>query len=323
MLVRDAVENGNDQRRMGCGAPEACESAALGVSGAVVSFSAGQKLAWMVGNGTKVDIKFSTKLQGEHLVGLDHFGRLREVGRVPPSGVESVHSWHFITLEAHYYDHQKDVASLLDSHDVVPVIGGRGDASVLAGGAGLTGKGTFPDARAMALYDTMQLHVKLECPADAEKSCGAWDYAVDLSHCGEKAANDGLSGECDAELGRFVTAYGRPGEWVVDATALLPLLRRGGEQTFRLAQPEWSGQRYRPTVNILLSSSGEGAVPVSSAFLFAGGDFGLGYNDLASHAPLRISIPHAAKVRARPAPRRCPSLQALPCQEMQQRRGSI
>ena len=300
VLVRDIEENGSDQHRMGCGSPQSCEDADLGVSGAVISYKAGVKLQEMVAEGTKVQIEFTTQLQGEHLIGLDHEGRLREMGRVPPTGVEAVHSWKFVALEAQYYDYQREVAERMAAMERVEVIKGGGE-HVLAGGAGIQGTAVLPGKDAMSRFGGMHVHVKLECPTNAEKSCGQWDYAVTLRHCGEPREEQGVTGECDVEVGRFVTAYGRPGEWIVDATALLPLMRQGGMHRFSLSQPDWSAQRYRAAVSLLFDEAMPGTpIPQTSTFLFSGGTFNGDYNKMPSHAPLRIKIPHDAKVGHRP-----------------------
>jgi hypothetical protein len=65
--------------------------------------------------------------------------------------------------------------------------------------------------------------MKLDCPTNAEKSCGAWDYTVQLRLCEQRTATDAPL-QCNTEIARWVTPYGRPGEWVTDVSALLPLV---------------------------------------------------------------------------------------------------
>ena len=57
---------------------------------------------------------------------------------------------------------------------------------------------------------------------------------------------------CNVEVGRWVTAYGRAGKWMTDASAALPLFRKGGRQHFVLTQPAWSKQKYRVVAKMLL-----------------------------------------------------------------------
>lgn len=83
----------------------------------------------------------------------------------------------------------------------------------------------FPDAEAMAGFDTMEVVVTAQCGPDPDADCGHWDYEAMLNLCDTDA--------CDAEvneLARWITPYARPGtrRWVFDASHMLGLVRGGG-----------------------------------------------------------------------------------------------
>ena len=85
--------------------------------------------------------------------------------------------------------------------------------------------------------------------------------------------------KCQHEIGRWVTATGRPGRWITQADIALSQLRSGGKQRFHLFQPNWwSSQRYRATVKLLFSNDRTQHMPISTIPLFAGGKFDGNYN---------------------------------------------
>ena len=95
---------------------------------------------------------------------------------------------------------------------------------------------------------------------------------------------------CNVEVGRWVTAYGRPGKWITDASTVLPLIRKGGRQHFVLSQPSWSTQEYRVVAKMMLSNTGKRGVPVASLPLFSGGNFDQDYNK--RHVAKEVDIPY-------------------------------
>lgn len=90
---------------------------------------------------------------------------------------------------------------------------------------------------------------------------------------------------CDAELGRWVTTYGREGRWVTDASPLLSLLREGGAQRLLMQ----SGNAYDMTLTLRLGNRGKGAHPAEIVPLWRGGGFGPEYNT--GRAPHRFTVP--------------------------------
>ena len=116
--------------------------------------------------------------------------------------------------------------------------------------------------------DTLKVALALECEGGEEgAACGAWDYVVELKLCGAPddaaapplpeaqqleaggaGAGAGAGDACDVEVARWVTGYGRPGRWLTDASAALPLLRAGRAFRMRLQKPSWSPPPPLPLV---------------------------------------------------------------------------
>ena len=173
-------------------------------------------------------------------------------------------------------------------------------------GRGIYANAGLPSAEAMAQFDTAQVLMQLDCPGALDKRCGKWDYVVQLHVCSDPATTparpvvgsvdahaieqQGHShASCNVEVGRWVTAYGRPGKWLSDASAVLPVLRAGGRQHFVLSQPAWSTQKYRAVSTLILSNTGKRGVPTASLDLFSGGAFDAQYNR--RHRPVLVDIP--------------------------------
>ncbi len=225
VLVQDDQAN-TDLHKMGCGAPHACADAELDISAALISYANGQKLSQLVNNSISVALSLSAVQQGEHILGVDYMGRLREFGRIPPVGVDAVHSWHFVALEAAYYDYQRTLEQEVqdDKHTRISLFDATApNAQMLSGGPGITTEVDMLPWREMQDIDTMKIYMKLECPSNAEKTCGAWDYTVQLRQCSRDSESGAL--QCGTELARWITPYARPGEWVTDVSSLLPLIK--------------------------------------------------------------------------------------------------
>lgn len=83
---------------------------------------------------------------------------------------------------------------------------------------------------------------------------------------------------CDAELMRWVTSYGREGEWVTDVSPLLALLKDGGPVTFQFG----GANGYVLDLELLLWNAGKGVRPTKALHLWGNGGgegFGPTYND--------------------------------------------
>ncbi len=144
----------------------------------------------------------------------------------------------------------------------------------------------FPDAAAMAQFDTMEIDFRMGCDTEYDESCGEWDYLAHLHLC-DPANTD----QCPTEVGRWITAYSRPGHWVTDISSLLPLFQDGGIFRFKMNN---SWQSYRNDMVFRLSNRGKDSKPAQLIPLWTqGGWFNLDYNP--AHEPINVDIPAAAK----------------------------
>lgn len=147
----------------------------------------------------------------------------------------------------------------------------------------------LPSEADMAAFDTLEIDVTSNCP-DPEKiefgNCGAWDYLAYLF------VKDDLGN--NVELGRFITSYHRETRWVVDASPMLALLKKGGKRTFRWEfAPPWNTQPTATKLSLRLSNKAKGYAPSEATFLFSGGGFNPTYND--TKLPIDVPIPADAK----------------------------
>ncbi len=148
----------------------------------------------------------------------------------------------------------------------------------------------FPDAGAMAAFDTMEIDLTMDCP-DPEGpefgNCGAWDYISNIF----LLDTDGVTW---LEMARFITTYHRQGRYLVDTTPMLAYLQEGGTRRIRFViSPEWNPQQYLTRMDFRFLSRAKGYSPSTAVSLFAGGDFNSQYN--VSYQPLDVPIPAGAQ----------------------------
>ena len=151
-------------------------------------------------------------------------------------------------------------------------------------------RGQLPAASAMASFDTLEFDVRVVCHHRNVFGCSEWDRNAYIELCEDEGC------QAPREVVRWITPYWRRGEqrWVMDASALLGLVRGGGAQWFRIILgPEWE----RPTeweVQVVLRLRAQGAelrsVGVERAFV--GGNFDASYND---REPFTFTPPASAR----------------------------
>lgn len=119
--------------------------------------------------------------------------------------------------------------------------------------------------------DSATLEIKVRCGDTLE--CGEWDYSALLSLCSDAACSE------EQRFATWITPYARRGEkhWLIDVTHLLPLIKDGGEKTFKFYM-QWNMNDNHTTFNLRLRDTG-GPIPVASVPLAWGGDFDEGYQD--------------------------------------------
>lgn len=135
---------------------------------------------------------------------------------------------------------------------------------------------TLPSAAMMEGFDTMDFDVRIVCHERNVFGCSEWDRIANIKLC------DDATCATSQEVIRWITPYWRRGEqrWVIDASALLGMVKSGGAQTFRVELgPEWE----RPTpwevqINLRLANKGVGVRSVEAIHAFSGGAFDATYN---------------------------------------------
>ncbi|MEM6290641.1 MAG: peptide-N-glycosidase F-related protein [Myxococcota bacterium] len=130
----------------------------------------------------------------------------------------------------------------------------------------------FPDAAAMADFDTMDVVVTAQCGPSPDADCGHWDYEAVVNLCETEA--------CDADVHEFIrwiTPYARPGRrrWVFDATHMLGRVRDGGMHYLQFGMI-WNMNPSVWDIRIRLRDTDKGAAVTQTVPTFAGNR---GFND--------------------------------------------
>jgi hypothetical protein len=204
--------------------------------------------------------------------GIDRFQVVRELGYLsdPVTGWEETPP-EFLAYEVGHFDYQSDLQDRLDAEA----------ATVLSPFVDTAERGAsveFPDATTMAGFDTMELDLSFICNGHPDATgCGEWDYLAYTYLCDndDPATTDVDESYTCTEIGRFITAYARPGRWVVDATPFLAMLQDGGTHVIRVD----SANAPLISLDIRLSNQGKGERPVAMEYLWSGGNFNETYND--------------------------------------------
>jgi hypothetical protein len=204
--------------------------------------------------------------------GIDRFQVVRELGYL----ADPVTGWatsppNFLSWQVEYFNVQSDMQDRLDAEGATVLRPFEATDQRVA-------SVEFPDAATMAGFDTLELDLSFICNGHPDASaCGEWDYLAYVYLCDndDPATTDvDESGTC-TEIGRFITAYARPGRWTVDATPFLAMLQDGGTHVIRAD----SANAPFITLDLRLSNQGKGVRPVAMEYLWSGGGFNETYND--------------------------------------------
>ncbi len=191
--------------------------------------------------------------------------------------------------EAQYYNYEADRQDRLDAEQNVTIVT-PWDGEILQEFEDTDVE--FPDAAAMAGFDTLEIDLTAWCPNEfllEQSNCGAWDYLAHI-HVRDEADENWI------EMARFITTYHRAGRYVVDATPALVELASGGTRRIRYSfAPSWNVQPTWTKLDFRFSNRGKGHRPTESTFLFSGGGFNPSYNE--GREPIEVAVPaSAAKV---------------------------
>lgn len=225
---------------------------------------------------------------------IDRFQRWREVGMLVDMRRNEA-QLRFLGREARGFEYERRLErkmGAIDATEVTIFDGGR-HAGGWEAGYNTDVQITLPSAAEMKAFDSMAVYLYTACPdhlQGLQAGCNEWDYAHNLFLCDADDAT-----KCDTELVRYVTPYGREGEWLTDVSELLPLFDAGGTRTLR-----YSGANgYDMHMRILLWNAGKSHRPVELRFLW--GQSGAikwdeNYNALFAPVTFTVDDPNTTKV---------------------------
>lgn len=217
-------------------------------------------------------------LHGGIWFGIDRFQRWREVGSLYDFNTGK-YELRFLAKEAEGFNYEKALDDRLGGFcgTEVTVFDGTKHAGGWEAGFSTTVEVELPSAEEMSRFDSMALYLYTACPGHKQgrdEGCNEWDYAHHLMLCDE-----GSSTECNVEFLRYVTSYGREGEWLTDVSPLLPLLKNGGKRAFQYK----GANGYTLHGRLLLWNEGKSHRPVEARYLWGEGavevPFDTSYND--------------------------------------------
>ena len=186
--------------------------------------------------------------KSEFFFGIDRARRIRRGG--------SFSSWNSNTLppeldnvykEAELYDYEKKIHDFIEENSESSTVF-KGLDSVPFAEEGWT-KDLFFEVDFKGLSENGELYIRLEQICDTPKKC-EWDRLERLFLCDETGEN------CETEVGRWITTYGRSGEWLTDITPLKPMFEKNGKYKFRFAV---DGDYYVNTLDFIFVNKEEAA----------------------------------------------------------------
>ncbi len=178
--------------------------------------------------------------RSEFFFGIDRFRRIRKGG--------SFSSWNSSSLppefdnlykEAEYYDHEKEISDFIKENSENSIVL-KGLENVPFAEEGWT-RDLFFDVDFKGLAENGGLYLMLTQNCSDPKKC-EWDRLERLFLC------DGTGEKCETEIGRWITTYGRSGEWLTDITPLKPLFEKDGKYKFKFTV---DGDSYVNTLNFI------------------------------------------------------------------------
>ena len=269
---------------MGCSAPSDC-SKGPAIPAALIDPDSGTQLRDRLVAGTAVLAKLEPAKRGPYYFGIDRLQRYRELGILNFLG-EGIGIDH-LAYEARYYNWEWATQEHLKAEDDTTIGLFHDVEAADSGWAGVRSSVdiTLPSAAEMSQYDTLELELGLRCTGDGrDGNCPPWDYLIYLYVCD---AQDNT--KCDTEVGRWITAYGRPATYLTDVSPMLALFRQGGVRRFQF----YTQQRYKVDLAMHLSNQQKHGKPVELIPLFTGGAFGADYNN--KYQPITVTVPADVK----------------------------
>ena len=138
---------------------------------------------------------------------------------------------------------------------------------------------TFNLSQEISNYDTLEVYHEHACFERKNRyqnsdgsygGCHEWDYLANLYICDRNN-----SSKCSTEIMRWITTYGREGQWLTDISPYLFMLQEGEERRFKYG----GANRGDLTVKFLFSNWGSGITSHDASYAFSGGQFDGTYNN--------------------------------------------
>ena len=219
---------------------------------------------------------------GTFYYGIDRFQQSREIG--------SLHDWSqgascctnpkHIALEPHTWNTDYDYYIRTTDPGItkVEIFDEQWHNGGWQSGYNSYSNGSFPDAASMSAFDTMEVYAYHACEENRMRhssgGCHEWDYLHYLHIC--DADNSSV---CNTEFVRYITTYGREGQWLTDITPFLWMVQDGGDRRFKFS----GANKMGVVITVLLSNWGENDQPFAAEYAFSGGQFKGEYNNQSQH----------------------------------------
>lgn len=172
-----------------------------------------------------------------------------------------------------FYNYKAELAARLEAESDTTIVTLLDERTT---GRVFTPAVTLPDAATMATFDQLAVDIHITCDLANPFGCSEWDRIADVQWCA-----DGAACTQRKEIARWITPYWRRGEqhYLIDASALLGLIRAGGSQSFFVELgPDWErGTEWIAQVSLRLRNTG-GERATAATFAFAGGGLNADYN---------------------------------------------
>jgi hypothetical protein len=217
--------------------------------------------------------------------GIDNFQRWREVGSLYGWGTSSAnYRMDSLAYESQMYAQEFDVEIRQTDPGITPVtIFDQWHNGGWSGGYNSYSNASFPNSSTMSTFNTLELYFYHACDehktrydsdgdGTSDAGCHEWDYLEYLKICDEVNNHS----TCGTEFSRYITTYGREGQWLTDVSPFLFMIKEGGVHEFKFSGANKGGLKL---VALLSNWDDDGLRPVSGEYLFGGGSFRGQYND--------------------------------------------
>ncbi|MBA45509.1 MAG: hypothetical protein CMB31_02845 [Euryarchaeota archaeon] len=228
--------------------------------------------------------------------GIDRFQRWRQIGNLLDwsQGNSCCYKFHYIGNEPKMWNAEfiTQLRPLDPGITTVQVWSGERHQGGWGSGYSSYMNASLPDAITMEQFDTLEVHHEHRCTdrrdrygidddgdgsADRYSGCHEWDRLQRMSLCDNTTTNS-----CGTEVVRYITTYGREGQWTTDISPYLFMFLDGGDRRFKYSGAEGGNL----VITLMFSTWGEDdSRPVRGelAFNINNVKFNSNYNNESTH----------------------------------------